>query len=386
LKKLIKITENDLLTIIRKVIEEQNIKDINVKKLQNDKNDTWKYVDNTAVLPKKRPPTLLKGTLKYSYSCIYKNTAVMSAFVNMVVLYKERLKKDLGVNNDTLLYLTKIAIGIMGWQSAYASDDKLYDIGGTEFFGLNPYDIYKGLNRIGEILGYDDLGSKTFEKASKTVKNIGSLLNKNWSLDEPTFGPAEFMPSVYTKTGVEKKYGYGFETAIGSGLAVMHTIYDAYKIAIKNGLSSSSSENYIAKLMGVPAWDEIKGTGNHLWDVAISTHTWPSSKMLIKYCKTNRPDFSGPCDKTTYRPFNTESSWQEYIDSPGISTYYKKNPQLSKFPGDVKVLSGQPILNYYPHLIGSHGDYSKSEVDSKYMMEWVVISMNRLTCIDVAFK
>jgi hypothetical protein len=51
MRKIIKLTENDLLTIIKKVIDEQNIRDIDVKKLNRDKfeNATRKYVDKTSV-------------------------------------------------------------------------------------------------------------------------------------------------------------------------------------------------------------------------------------------------------------------------------------------------------------------------------------------------
>ena len=389
MKKIIKLTENDLLTIVKKVIEEQSIRDIDVKKFKDNEryNNTQKFVDNLAVSfrgpdgrqkttgtsPKTKKP-LIQTPLKINYSCL-PNTVGMSEFVNFVAFNKEWIKKELGVDNATLIYLTKIAIGIIGWQSTYGTKDRLYDIPGTKFLGLNPYDIYKGLNRVGKILGYDDLGSNTVEKSAKT-----------FNTDEPSFGPAEFMPTTYKKTGVEQKYGYGLETIIGSGLAVMNTIYDSYKTASKNGLSQSSSENYIAKLKGTPKWDDINGTGNHLWDVAISTHTWPSSKMLIKYCKTNRPDFAAPCNKTTYKPFTSESSWKDYINNSGNSSYYKKNPQLSKFPGEINVLSGQPILNYYPYLTGAHGNYTGNQLDSKAIMEWVVKSMSKLSCIDVAFK
>jgi hypothetical protein len=391
MKKIIKLTENDLLTIVKKVIEEQTIKDIDVKKLNQDeyKNATQRYVDNTSVSfkgsdgkqkttatsPKSKKKPLIQTPLKINYSCLPINTVGMSEFVNFVAFNKEWIKKELGVDDSTLIFLTKIAISIMGWQSGYGTVDKLYDIGGTKFGGLNPYDIYKSLNRIGNILGYDDLGSKTVEKAAETLK---------W--DEPSFGPAEFMPSTYKKTGVEKKYGYGVETIIGSGLAVMYNIYNSYKIALENGLSSSSSENNMAKLKGIPKWDNIKGTGNHLWDVAIATHTWPPEKMLIKYCKTNRPDFAAPCNKPTHKPFTSESSWKSYINHSRNSSYYTKNPQLSKFPGEMKVLNNEPIPNYYPELIGSHGNYTGSQVDSKMILESIVTKISKLSCIDVAFK
>jgi len=414
MKKIIKLTENDLLTIVKKVIEEQSIKNIDVKKFKDDEyyNNTQRYVDNTATSfrgldgrqkttatspkPKKKP--LIQTPLKINYSCLPTNTVGMSEFVNFVAFNKEWIKKELGVDDSTLIFLTKIAIAIMGWQSGYGTVDKLYDIGGTKFGGLNPYDIYKSLNRIGGILGYDDLGSKTVEKAAETLnagvkklQDFGSGVgfktgNSSYKWDEPSFGPAEFMPSTYKKTGVEKKYGYGVETIIGSGLAVMYNIYNSYKIALENGLSSSSSENNMAKLKGIPKWDNIKGTGNHLWDVAIATHTWPPEKMLVKYCKTNRPDFAAPCNKPTHKPFTSESSWKSYINHSRNSSYYTKNPQLSKFPGEMKVLNNEPIPNYYPELIGSHGNYTGSQVDSKMILESIVTKISKLSCIDVAFK
>jgi hypothetical protein len=388
MKKVIKLTENDLLKIIKKVIEEQNFDKINVKNInQNEyKNNTSKYVDNTSVSVM-GPNGIRKSTstspklkqqsptpLKINYSCL-PNKNGMSEFVNYVAFNKSLIKSNLGVNDETLIFLTKIAIGIMGWQSTYGVKDRLYDMAGIKLFGLNPYDIYKDFDKIGKLLGYENLAANTIETTSKTL-----------NLDEPSFGPAEFMPSTFNKTGVEKKYGYGFETIIGSGLAIMSTILDSYRTALKNGLGSSSSENEIAKLKGVPKWDNIKGTGNHLWDVAISTHTWPASKMLIKYCKTNRPDFAAPCNKTTYKPFNDETSWKSYITNQGNSSYYKKNPQLTKFPGEIKVISGQQIPNYYPYLTGAHGDYTGNQLDSKAIMEWVVNAMSKFSCINVAFK
>ena len=51
MKKIIKLTENDLLKIVKKVIEEQSIRDIDVKKFMDAEryNNTQKFVDNTAV-------------------------------------------------------------------------------------------------------------------------------------------------------------------------------------------------------------------------------------------------------------------------------------------------------------------------------------------------
>jgi hypothetical protein len=52
----------------------------------------------------------------------------------------------------------------------------------------------------------------------------------------------------------------------------------------------------------------------------------------------------------------------------------------------MKVLNNEPIPNYYPELIGSHGNYTGSQVDSKMILESIVTKISKLSCIDVAFK
>jgi hypothetical protein len=378
MKKIIKLTESDIMKIVERVINEQSRKKIKVM------------------------PT---------YSCL-PNKKGMSEFINFVIAEKNKLKSDLNVNDEVLLFLTKVAVGIMEWQSEGGTADRLYDM--DKFNLYSPEDIYNTLNKIGKFFGIDDKfgeGKKytspplekykevapydVYSKINKVGKSLGipSLAGKTTEFastklkkDEPSFGPAEFMPSKYSKTGVEGKYGYGLESIIGSGLAVMIRILESYRIAQKNGLSSGKSENPIAKLKGIPGWGNIKGTGNHLWDLAISTHTFPADKMLVKYCKTSRPDFAAPCNKVTYKPFTSTDSWKSFIANNDNSSFYKKNPQLTKFPGEIKVLTGQAIPNYYPYLSGSHGDYTGDINNSLNILDYVVSSVSKYSCVDKTFN
>jgi hypothetical protein len=204
---------------------------------------------------------------------------------------------------------------------------------------------------------------------------------KSKKINEPSFGPAEFQISQFEKTGVESEFGYGIDTFIGSALATMVTTWDAYKAARELGLSSGPSENLIAKNNGV--WDSVRGTGNHLWDLAISIHTWPREKMIQKYCKTDNPLFAAPCNKTNHSPFkNDTKSWENWKNStPSIQSYYKKTND--GFPKDLKVLQNEPILNYYPFLSGAHGEIKKGQNDSKTMMEVVAGKIKNFGCVSL---
>lgn len=286
-----------------------------------------------------------------------------SCFIRVVKDNKEKIKSKLGgINDSQLIMLMKIAIGITAWQSDFGNQDRLYDIEPQKFFGItiHPWDVYKS----------SKLGRYALKQYAK-YKNI----------NEPSFGPAEFKISEFEKTGVESEFGYGIDTFIGSALATMVTTWDAYKEARNLGLSSGPSENPIAKNNGI--WDSINGTGNHLWDLAISVHTWPKDKMIKKYCKTEHVLFAGPCDQTKYSPFkNNVQTWKDWKNStPSIQSYYKKTNE--GFPKDLKVLQNQPILNYYPFLSGAHGQIKKGQNDSKTMMELVAGKIKNFSCVNL---
>lgn len=300
----------------------------------------------------------------------------MRFFVLFVIGKKKELMRDMGVDERTLIYLTKIGIAIMGWQSTYATVDKLYDVDKVK--GLNPWDVYKTIDKV----------LKTFVGSGVAARGT-EWLAKKMGVDEPSFGPAEFMPSTFAKTGVEKKYGAGIDTVVGSGLGVMYNVLSKYKEAQKNGLSGQQSVNDIAKNKGIDGWVGNIGTGNHLWDVAIASHSYPEEKILVKYCTTNRPDFMAPCSKTTHEPFGSQNAWNNFKKHKWNQVYYSKNKNLDVFPGKLTVNQGQQIPNYLPYLTGAHGVVSGSSphvMDNLLLIKRTNDRINEFKCIDEAFK
>jgi len=300
--------------------------------------------------------------VKKNYCKPYCISDRISCFIRVAKENKEKIKSKLGSINDSQLdFLMKIAIAIVGWQSDYGNKDRLYDIEPKELFGItiHPWDVYK---------------------SSSAGRYLLKQYAKKKNINEPSFGPAEFKISEFEKTGVESEFGYGIDTFIGSVLATMVTTWNAYKAAKNLGLSSGPSENLIAKNNGI--WDSIKGTGNHLWDLAISVHTWPRDKMIKKYCKTTHPLFAGPCNSPTYSPFKTEQSWNDWKKSTqSIQSYYKRTNE--SFPNNLKVLQSEPILNYYPFLSGAHGEIKMGQLDSKVILESVAKQLKSFSCVNL---
>lgn len=287
----------------------------------------------------------------------------VSCFIAVVRNNLSKIKKKLGggVTNTDIVMLMKIAIALVAWQSNYGKIDKLYDVDTKTYFGIeiNPYDVYK-----------IKFGPELLKKYAKS-RNVS----------EPSFGPAEFQISTWDKTGVEELFGYDISSLIGSCLGLMITTWNGYTKAKSLGLSTGPSKNDLALKNGF--WPNgIKGTGNHLWDLAISIQTWPQEKMLKKYCKTSSPLFAGPCDQDFYEPFTgstAKKTWESWKEStPQLISYYEKTKE--GFPGKIKVLRNQPILDYYPMLRGSHGNM-KSINDSKTILESVSSNLKRYGCV-----
>jgi hypothetical protein len=310
-----------------------------------------------------RPDLVMKQKGMCKPFCVSKE---ISCFIWFVRENKEKIKQRLGggISESNLEMLVKIAMGILAWQSNYGTIDRLYDIEPQKILGIeiNPYDVY---NKPG---GARALKQYAKHKDPKTPK-------------EPSFGPAEFKISKFEETGVQKDFGKGIETVIGSGLAVMIVMWQNYLKTKSLGLSSGPSRNDIAKNSGF--WkDGVKGTGNHLWDLTISTHTWPKEKMLKKYCKTDDPMFAAPCDLAYYSPFTNQETWEKWKNSTQeIKNYYFKTKK--KFPGKIKVHQSEPILDYYPMLRGAHGDSGAGVNDSKTMVEFVAKKIAAYNCVDL---
>ena len=337
----------DEFTELQKILDKYGV-DYDQKKYS----DTLKYN-----IERQDRPDLIQGKDYCKPFCISKE---ISCFLATIRKNYEKIKTKLsGISDDELLTLTKIAIGLLAWQSNYGKIDRLYDVETKSILGveINPYDVY------------------TKPVGSSALKQYAKYSNKS----EPSFGPAEFQISKYEDTGIEKEFGYGIESVIGSGLAAMVTTWNGYLDAKKIGLSSEQSENEIAKNNGF--WKNgIAGTGNHLWDIAISLHSWPKEKMVTKYCETTSQFFAGPCNSDFYEPFQNETKWKEWLNStPELQQFAKKTKMT--YPGKIKVLRNKPILNYFPLLRGAHGDIVGGGVDSKTMVEYVANKIQNYDCV-----
>lgn len=383
--RIVKLKESDLVNIINKIMNEQKVTSQIIKPRYGVDPSTAPsdYLGKGRQFEKESKFKKLTDFSNYenmvskipNMECLPNNQ--MRYFVLFVTAKKKDLMKDLGVDEKTLSYLTKIAIAIMGWQSDFGKTDKLYDIKPIAKY-INPWDVYNTVDGILKNI----VGSGTAAKGTE-------WLAKKFGVDEPSFGPAEFMPSTFAKTGVEKKYGKGMETVIGSGLAVIYNMLSKYRQAEKNGLSSQPSVNQIAKTKGIDGWVGNIGTGNHLWDVAIASHTYPDEKILVKYCATNRPDFMAPCSNSTYEPFSSDSAWQSFRKHKWNQIYYGKNKNLDVFPGKLTVNRGQQIPNYLPYLTGTHGTISGQEegiMDNLRLISRTNDRINEFKCVDDAIR
>ena len=96
MKKIIKLTESDLINIVKRVLEEQSVMGA-------------PFFPTIPATPKK--------TIK-TYSCVPEN---INTFVNYVVDNKNLLMKKLKIDYKTLIVLTKASIGIMGRETKFDS-------------------------------------------------------------------------------------------------------------------------------------------------------------------------------------------------------------------------------------------------------------------------
>jgi hypothetical protein len=121
-----------------------------------------------------------------------------------------------------------------------------------------------------------------------------------------------------------------------------------YKLALKLGLQTGPSVNpTLKKYLGV----EIKGSGNNALDLAIIAHNMGNGKIK-KYCTTNNELYTAPCDSSTYQPFKTEESFNQYKQTSKLINSTSVPVNLKKFPGVLKVNQSSPIPNYMPNLKG----------------------------------
>lgn len=307
--KVIKLTESELVEIVKKVISEQDPMRSAAK-------------TNTEVA---------KIKISQKYPCVPSN---VTSFVDYVMNNKSLLMKTLGIDLPTLLLMTKASLGILGRETKFGEYTETSDA-------------------FSEILRSGGLGS---------VVDWG--LNKLYPGKTQSLGLGQFTPDTWKEYGLDKTigdYNKSFDE-ISQGLGVLYTLNTRYKKALENGLTTQPSENPTLSKYGVI--NKINGTGNHALDMAILSHNMPRDKTLFKYCKTNHPLYATPCWKTVYSPYDNKESF-----NPNTPLLQKvTDPKLKQFPGQLTVNKNEVIPNFFPNLKGpQHSAIGYVEEVAKYI-------------------
>lgn len=279
-------------------------------------------IDNTYVNKTNQTATI---TNEFN-SCL---PSSMRAFANFVRVSKEKLKKDLGVDDKMLTLLAKTAIGIMGRETTFGKGTDLKDDASEFITNLGGGDILKSL-----------------ESGYNTVRGWFGK-----SPQSPSLGAAQFTRETWNRYGLDKTVG-PFENSfneIRQGVGTMFRVNTDYKKAVATGNGTGPSVNPIAVKQGKIT--SIKGTGNNALDLAIVSHNMPN--LINKWCKTSDPNYAGPCNSQTFQPFP------------------ESKPQLK-----VTVYQNQPIPNYFPNK-------GSGDLTSIGYLEEVAGYINQYSCFTV---
>lgn len=244
-KKVIRLTEKDLMKIVESVIKEQGSAD--------------RMVDQKS---KELANSIYKDTHKYR--CVKGISGNAPLAVNTVI-NTEKI--------DPLF--VRHAFAILGRESAFGAKFKSNGLPTKYSF---KWDTEYAINKLraanDSIANIIDFGAKlVFDK-------------DNWV---PSMGIAQMTPDLAEKYGVNLE---GLLTLSGSLIAASHYLKDLYKelkiydenkpcVIIRNG-----------KLV-VPEYS----TGNGRLDAAIASYNTGAKKFNKKFCKTNNPNYMAPCSE-----------------------------------------------------------------------------------------
>jgi len=293
MKKLITLTESELVRFIGEIIGEQT--GPGITNMANSRG----YEDD----------------LEKKFPCVPRTVLL---FVDFVMRHEKKLTTELGIDRNTLILLTKISVGILGRETKFGMSTEKKDF-------------------YAEIVKQLGLG-----------KLLDSYLRKKFPSKTPSLGMGQFTKPNWDKYNLDKKvgdYNRSFNQ-VDQGLGILYSVFDRYNKAIKNGLTKNSSVNPILSKYGII--NNINGTGNHALDMAILSHNMPENKILFPYCTTNHELYAAPCYKTKHKPFETPRSF-----NPNSKLLQRvKNPKLKEFPGELTVNRNDVIKNYFPNLSG----------------------------------
>jgi len=244
MKKIIKLTESDLINIVKRVLEEQ----------PDEKFDT-PY--NKELMRNTNKP------LPQKYKCL---TPELSHSMQYAI--------SKGIDP----FWAKYALGILGRESDFGN------VMGK--FGIKAVPEYM-MNKFSEIIpGFKDAlqwGAKKFFNKS------------NWV---PSMGVAQMTPDIAKKYNVNLEQLMSVSGSLVAASKYLKKLYDETKQYYDS--NKPSKIIYNKQLIDNPS-----SSGNAALDAAIMSYNLGSSKFKKQYCKTNNVEYMAPCNSPNgqYQPF-----------------------------------------------------------------------------------
>ena len=324
MKRIIKLTEEDLGEIIKRILSEQpdekmpgqierfGYKSNNPKSIGPaiDAQDKYFKEINTSV-----------NNFIKSFGIISCVPYTMVPLVVYVMINKKYIISKLGITEKELIMFLKASIGIIGRESNF-----------TKFISFSK--------------GQFEITPRYFKK------NVYNFLNRyEWARKHKlggrtgSYGPAQIRLSTWNNLNMEKLFnmsGDQIYTVIGAGMGVMVNLVNNYKLAKTVGYSSSKATN-------------TPGTGNGALDISIAAH---NIGKPIKWCKTNDKNYAAPCDAKDhkYLPYPKKQPNLILNVLPQEIPNYIPNKKTEKYQGEYE---GVPLTthNYVKEVAGYMSNY-----------------------------
>lgn len=350
--KIIRLTESDLVRLVKRVIKES-------KHYINEQNDKITgnislpsdYLGNVS-LPSDYlgkggdfERNQLKG-LPFidKLDCLPEN---IRGFVSYVLSNKKTLSSKLKVDENLFILMTKAACAITGRETKFGQFTEISD-------------------DVSEFLRSNGMGG--FVDWAIGTQNLGRSIVGKGKITQ-SLGAAQFTPETWKYYGLDKTIGDYNESLdiFNQSMGSLITLANRYHRALKNGISTSPSINPILEKYN-PTFNTIEGTGNNALDLAILGHNMDETKVLYTYCETNHPLYYAPCWNSIYKPYDDENSFNQkkskWLDNV-------KDVNLKKYPGTLKVNKSKVVKGYFPNLKGpNHTSIGYVEEVTKYINQF----------------
>jgi hypothetical protein len=335
MKKIIKLDESDLLKIINRVIFEQTTKlTIPKEYYKMQPLDNYQYQN--------RQPQVIYGQ---KFPCIPKQVL---SFVSFIDKHSQDLQKELKIDLNTLILLTKASVGILGRETTFGTYTEKTD---------------------------------TYVEKARAIglgRGVDYVLKKHYDDKQQSLGMAQITKDYWTRNNLDKilgSYDTSFDTT-QQGLAVLYGLKNRYDLALQKGLKKEPSNNQILQKYGIIT--SVDGTGNNALDLAIVGHNFGEG-IINKYVQTSHPLYATTIGQTTSSPFETEESFNTWASRSKLMRSKNVPDNLKQFPGKLQV-TNNILPNYFPNKAASVNTFSHTSIG---YLEGVVDYMNKFGCLDL---